>query len=102
MAYFMEPLNQEKYMMVQMGTIKSRKDQALAAGVSNPSKGKKKSKYLKQQEKKKQENPKSSDGVSNPSKDKDKKKQEKKKCTYCHKGWNPESSLINKTIYMMS
>ena len=40
--------------------------------------------------------------VSNPSKDKEKKKQEKKKCTYCQKGWNPESACINKTIDMMA
>ena len=54
-----------------------------------------------QQEKKKQEKPKSSYGVLNPSKDKDKKKQEKTKCTYCHKGWHPESAFMNKTINMM-
>ena len=55
-----------------MGTIKYTKDESLATGVSNQYKGKKKAKDLKQQEKKKQENPKSSDGGSNPSNDKGK------------------------------
>ena len=51
---------------------------------------------------KQQEKTKSSDGVLNPSKDKEKKKQEKKKCTYCHKGWNLESACMKKTIDMMA
>ena len=37
---FMESLTHEYDKLVQMGTIKVRKDQALAAGVSNSSKGK--------------------------------------------------------------
>ena len=84
-----------------MGTIKSTKDQALVAGVSNQAKGKKKTKYSKKQEKKKQEKLKYLDGGSNSIKDKEKKKKEKKKCTYFHKGWNLESACINKTIDMM-
>ena len=40
----MESLTQEQDKLVQMGTIKASKDQALAAGVSNASKGKKKAK----------------------------------------------------------
>ena len=50
---FMESLTQEKDKLVQIGTIKSSKDQALFARVSNPSKGKKKLKDSKHQEKKK-------------------------------------------------
>ena len=38
---FMESLTQEKYKLVHMGTIKYSKYQDLAAGFSNPSKGKK-------------------------------------------------------------
>ena len=83
---FMESLTQEQDKLVKMGTIKSSKDQDLTTGVSNPTKGKKKSKYLKQQENKKQGKLKYSDGVSNPSKDKEKKKKEKKKCIYVTKG----------------
>ena len=45
----MESLTQEKDKLVQMGTIKPTKDQALSAGVSNQSQGKKK--YLNQREK---------------------------------------------------
>ena len=67
----MESLTQEQDKLVQMGTIKSTKDQSLAAGVSNKSKGNNKAKDSKQQEKK---------------------KQEKTKCTDCNKGWNPKSA----------
>ena len=56
-----------------MGSIKSNKYQTLAVGVSNPSKGKKKAKDSNQQDKKKQDRPKSSDGGLNPCKDKEKK-----------------------------
>ena len=51
LADFMEYLTQEKNKIIQMGTIKSTKEQALAVGVSNQDKGKKK--YLKQREKEK-------------------------------------------------
>ena len=94
----MDSLNHEQEKLVQMGSIKSTKDQALAAGFSNQGKGKKKPNDWKQQEKKKC---KSSDGGLNPSMDKGK-KQEKTKCTYCHKGWNPESSYTKKTMDMMA
>ena len=69
----MKSLTQEQDKLVQMGTIKSTKDQDLIAGVLNQGNGKKNPKDLKQQEKKKQENPKSSNGGSNPIKDKGKK-----------------------------
>ena len=84
-----------------MGTIKA-KDQYLAMGVSNSSKGKQKAKNLKQPEKRKSEKPKSSDGGLNPPKDKDKKGKEKTKCTYFHNGWNPYSSCTKKTIDQMA
>ena len=84
---FMESLTQEKDKVVQMGTIKTRKYQALVARVLNPSKGKKKSKDSKHPD-----IPKYSNGGSNPCKDKDKNGKEKTKYTYCHKGWNPESA----------
>ena len=74
LADFMESLNQEQDKLVHMGTIKSSKDQYLVVGVLNPSKGKKKSKESKQQDKKKQERPKPSDGGLIPCEDKDKKK----------------------------
>ena len=89
LAKFMESLTQGKYKLVKMGTIKSSKHQSLVTGVSNPTKGNKKSIDSKQQEKKKQEKPKSSNGGSNPTKGKDKKKQEKTKCNYFHKGFHP-------------
>ena len=79
LASFMEYLTQDQDKLVQMGTIKARKDQALTIGVSNASKGKKKSKDSKHPNKKKQDTPKSSDGGLNPCKDKDKKGKEKTK-----------------------
>ena len=48
---FMESLTREQDKLVKMGTMKSTRDQALVAGVSNQYKGKKK--YLKQREKEK-------------------------------------------------
>ena len=48
----MDYLTQEQDKLVQMGTMKSTKDQALSIGVSNQSKGKKKSKDSNQQENK--------------------------------------------------
>ena len=101
LARFIESLTQEKYNLVQMGTIKSNKDRALAARVLNPSKGKKKAKDSRKQDKKKQDRPKFPDGGSNPCKDKDKKNKEKTKCTYRHKGWHPESACMKQTIDMM-
>ena len=50
---FMESPTQDQKKLVQMGTIKSSKDQALSTKISNPSKGKKKAKDSKQQDKKK-------------------------------------------------
>ena len=102
LASFMESLTQEKDKIVQMGTMKT-KDQALAVGVSNSAKGKPKSKNLKLPEKKKNlEKPKSSDASLNTSKEEDKKGKEKAKCTYFHKGWNPESSCMKNTIDTMA
>ena len=74
----MESLTQEQDKLVQMGTIKT-KDQALAMGVSNSSKGNPKPKNSKLPVKKKLEKPKSSDGGSNPPKEKDKRGKEKTK-----------------------
>ena len=99
---FIESLTQEKYNLVQMGTIKSNKDRALAARVLNPSKGKKKAKDSRKQDKKKQDRPKFPDGGSNPCKEKDKKSKEKNKCTYCHKWWHTESACMKKTLDMMA
>ena len=61
-----------------MGTIKT-KDQALAMGVSNSSKGNPRPKSSKLSEKKKPEKPRSSDGGLNPPKEKDKRGKEKTK-----------------------
>ena len=101
LSSFIESLTEEQENLVQMGIIKA-KDQALAMGVSNSSKGKSKANNSKLPEKKKPEKLKSSDGGSNPPKEKDKKGKEKTKCTYFHKGWNPESSCMKKSIDQMA
>ena len=101
LASFMESLTQEKYNLVHMGTIKSRKYQALATRVLNLSKGKNKAKDSRQQDKKKQDKPKFPNGGSNPYEDNDKKNKDKTKFTYYHKGWHPGSTCMNKTIDMM-
>ena len=99
---FMESLTQEQDKIVHMGTIKASKDQALAVGVSNASKGKQKENNSKEPQKKKVDRPNNSDGGSNPSKDKEKKGKEKTKCTYFHKGWNRESVCMKNTIDIMA
>ena len=96
----MESLTQEKENIVQMDTIKA-KDQALAMGFSNSSKGNPKAKNSKLPEKKKPEKPKSSAGDLNPPKEKDKRGKEKTKCTYFHKEWNLERSCMKNTIEQM-
>ena len=98
---FMDCLTQEQDKLVQIGTIKTSKDQGLAAGFRMHPKGKKKYKDSVKPEKKKQDRPNIPDGGSNPCKDKDKKGKEKTKCTYCHKGWHLESACMKKTIDMM-
>ena len=72
LADFMESLTQEQDKLVQMGAIKSNKDQSLEIVVSNQGKGNKNAMDSKQHGKKK-ENPKPSDGGSNPRKYKGKK-----------------------------
>ena len=64
----MESLIQEQDKLVQMGTIKSTKDQDLVAVVSNQSKGKNKSKDSKQQRVKEKKH---SDTKSSSSNDED-------------------------------
>ena len=101
LVIFMEFLTQEQDNLFKMATIKD-KDQSLAMGVLNASKGKWKEKNSKIPEKRKSEKPKSSDGGSNLPKEKEKKGKEKTKCTYFHKGWNPELSCMKKTIDKMA
>ena len=96
---FVNSLTEEQDKLVQMGTIKSTKDQFIVASVLNQGKGNNNPKYSKKQHKKKYENPIFYNGGLNPRKDKGKKK-EKTKCTYCHKGWNPANGCMNKTIDM--
>ena len=74
-----------------MGTIKPSKDQALVAGDSRvDSKGKKKAKKPLEQKRDKNKSQEEPQGSK-------KNKGEMSKCTYCSKGYHPESSCIRKT-----
>ena len=99
---FMESLTQEQDKLVMMGTIKPSKYQALVVGDSRvDSKFKKKSKNpleKKRDKNKSQEDPQGSKKKSQ----KKKKKGEMSKCTYCSKGFHPESSYMKKQIDMLT
>ena len=89
---FMESLTQEQDKLVMMGTIKPSKDQDLVAGdLRVDSKSKKKAN--KPHEKKRDRN-KSQEEPQGSKKNFQKKKNtgEMSKCTYCSKGYHPESS----------
>ena len=88
----MESLTQEQDKLVMMGTIKPSKDQDLVTGdLRVDSKGKNKSK--KPPEKKTNKNNSQEDPQgSKKNFQKKKNKGEMSKCTYCSKGYHPESS----------
>ena len=104
LADFKESLDQEKEKLVQMGTIKSTKDQSLSSGVSNQFKRKKKGKDLKQQREKEKKHP---DTESSSSTDEDSKakrmksKREKPTCGY-FKGSHHEISFFRKNMDIMT
>ena len=83
--------------MIQMGVIKTSKDQALLAIESNKAqdKGKSKGKEHKTTDSKPKENHKTSEGASSSNK---KKNFKKKKCPYCIRGFHPKDSCMKKTL----
>ena len=85
-----------------MGTLKPSKDQALVAGDSKvDSKRKKKTKNPPEQKRDKAKSQEeSSSSKKNPKKKKN--KGEMSKCTYCSKGYHPESSCMKKQIDMLT
>jgi hypothetical protein len=85
---FIAALTQEKAKLVQMGSIKRSKNQALAATNALKSSGKDKKKGTgKFPESKKERSAQSSDNSSEP---KGKKKKEITLCSYCSKGFHPK------------
>ena len=99
----MESLTHEQDKLVLMGTIKPCKDQDFVTGDSKVDpKGKKKDKKPPD---KKGDNSKSHEESTNSEKkkfQKNKGKGEGSKCTYCGKGFHPESSCKKKKIYMLT
>ena len=102
LAEFMESLTQEQDKLVMMWTIKHFKYQYLVGGDSTlDSKSKKKDKNPPEQnrdKKKSQEEPQGSKMNSQ----KKKTKGEMSKCTYCSKGYHPESSCMKNQIDMLT
>ena len=96
LADFMESLTLEQDKLVMMGTIKPSKDQALVAGdLRVDSKGKNKSNKPPEQKRYKNKSPEEPQG-SKKNFQKKKNKREMSKCTYCSKGFHPESSYMKK------
>ena len=100
----MESLTQEKDKLVQMGTIKSTKDQNISTSVLNQSKYKNKSKVSKQQRVKEKKH---SDEESSSSTDEDSKskrmksKRENPTCGYC-RGSHHEKYFFRKNMDIMT
>ena len=81
-----------------MGTIKPSKDQDLVAGDSRvDTKGKKKSKNPSQQKRDKSKSQEDPSGSKNNFQKK-KNKGEMRKCAYCSKGYNTESSCMKNKL----
>ena len=98
----MESLTQEQDKLVMMGTIKPCKDQALVSGYLRvDSKGKNKSKKPPEQKKDKNKSQEEPQG-SKKKFQKKKNKGEMRKCTYCSKGFHPESSCMKNKIDMLT
>ena len=87
---FVESLIQEQDKLIQMGVLQTSKNQKLLAGDSRnvQTRWNKKWKETKTIDSKKKENNKYSNGDSGSKK---KKKFEKAKCSYCMRGFHPES-----------
>ena len=98
---FIAALTQEKAKLVQMGSIKRSKNQALAATTAPKSSGKDKKKGTgKFHESKKERFSQSSENSSEPKGKK--KKKERTLCSYCSKGLHPKENCMRKTIDEMA
>ena len=97
---FTEYLNQEQEKLIQMGVLQTYKNLALLDkySINAQARGNEKGKETKIIDLKPKENHKSSDGASGSKKNK---KFEKSLCSYCMKGFHPESSCMKKTIDQM-
>jgi hypothetical protein len=98
---FIAVLNQEQSKLVQMGSIKRSKNQALVATDAPKRSGKDKKKGTgKFPELKKERFTQSSENSSEPKGKK--KKKERTLCSYCSKGFHPEENCMRKTIDEMA
>ena len=92
---FIESLSHEHGKLIQMGTIRSSRDQALVAGEP---------KVANDKGKQKDESPVEKEQSNGPSCSKRSKKNGKGKtlCSYCGRGFHPESSCMRRTIDEMA
>jgi hypothetical protein len=98
---FIESLTQEETKLINMGKIKGPKAHALTVQYGSHQHQKSKDKG----KRKSHANPKK-EGYSKPFTDASGSKGEKgrkgEKCTYCHKGFHPESACMEQKIYLMN
>ena len=103
---FIESLTNEHDKLVQMGIIRSSKDQALFSSGPKYSKGKRKQKNQKAKfdaPKPKEKNQQQEDFFgSKKHKNKGNQGKEKVKCSYCRKGFHPEHSYMKKNLDEMT
>ena len=92
--FFIESLTNEHDKLIQMGIIRSSKDQALVAGGHKAMNGKGKQKNEPHVEKEWSDQP-------SGSKRNKKKGKGKTLCSYCGRGFHPESSYMRRTIDQM-
>lgn len=101
---FIESLIHEQDKLIKMGTLKNSNAHALIVHGSGKNNSKSnqqsKGKGKKELDPRKEGNPKPPDGSTNSKEKKDKKG--KSKCSYCNRGYHPESSCMKKTIDLMA
>lgn len=101
---FIESLIHEQDKLIKMGTLKTSNAHALfvhGSGKNNSKSNRQsKGKGKKELDPRKEGNPKPPDGSTSSKEKKDKKG--KSKCSYCNRGYHPESSYMKKTIDLMA
>ncbi|KAH9291034.1 hypothetical protein KI387_044163 [Taxus chinensis] len=101
---FIESLIHEQDKLIKMGTLKNSKAHALVVHASEKNNSKSnqqfKGKAKKDSDPRKEGKPKPLDGSTGSKEKRDKKGNSK--CTYCNRGYHPESSCMKKTIDLMA
>ena len=102
MDAFIESLIQKQDKLFKMGALKNSKSHAFVVHESSKTnaKNKQKQKGKKESDKRKGDKNKSTEETSNSKVGKQKK--DKTKCSYCGRGFHPESSCMKNTIDLMA